>query len=884
MKQLFIIDALNVIFRAYYAIPKMSNGQGQSTNALYGFIRILLKLAKDFSPDHLVVVFDGEDNARSRKEIFPDYKANRDAAPEDLPSQVELAKTFCSLFGLPMLSLPGVEADDTMGSIATWAESCFDRVFLCSSDKDLAQLVSDKVHLLHLHKDNKVINSEGVQQIYGVRPDQIVDFLAITGDTSDNVPGLPGFGPKTASSLLQKLGSLDEILSSPEKVPGPKKQQTLKEHQDLAKLSRRLVTLDLGCETPQEPSFFQIDRPDRDKLAEFLQSMDFRSLLKDQALEGKAPKPAATYHIIQTEKELTELTGELKKHTDIALDVETDALAPLTARLVGIGLAFDASRAYYIPFNGDLEESAIWEALGPILKNPKIGFFGHNIKYDLQVLSNYGMGIQKVSFDTMLASYLLSAHERRHSLTQLTHDILKRDKIEIDTIIGKGKSAITLAEAPIDKVGTYCCEDVEVTFALKDVLEPQLKERGLVSVLDDIELPLINVLADMERRGVYLDVDALKSYSSEIVSKIKTLESEIFALAGEEFNLNSPKQLGQILFEKLAIPPPKKTKTGYSTSAEVLEFLKPNYPITALILDYRSLEKLRSTYVDALPHEVSSKTGRVHSTFNQSVAATGRLSSQNPNLQNIPVRTEEGRRVRAAFRPEKEGWSYVSADYSQIELRLLAHFSEDPTLIETFSRGGDVHKACAAQIFHVPESEVTKEMRYQAKAVNFGVIYGQQAFGLSRELGIDVKTASKFIEKYFEKYSHVQAFVQKSIESVENSGKAKTLTGRERLIPDINSKNGLLRAAAHRLAVNTPLQGTAADLIKLAMLEVDKAMKKAKAEGYLVLQIHDELIFEVPDHEIELVRSLVRPAMEEIWKLRVPLLVDISVGKNWKEC
>lgn len=891
MEKLFVLDASGYIYRSYFAIRNMTNDKGESTNALFGFIRSILKLFKDFQPEHFVAVFDGPNNAKARLEIYPEYKAHRAEMPPDLRAQIGWAEEFCTLMGLPSLKVPEVEADDTMGAVAKWAESKGAKVFLCTSDKDMAQLVNDNIFILNTHKENLILDSKQVEETYGVPPHLIVDLLAMIGDASDNVPGVPGIGPKTAVALLQEFGSLDAILSEPQKLSGKKKDVFI-QHKEDAALSRKLVTLNLDVNFPKDSTFFHIQKPSYNDLKAFYSSMSFHSLIRELEQSGipdASQKPieelTRNYKLIDDQESLNSLIHLLLTKTEICLDTETTHYLPIESELVGVGLGFEAGSAWYIPVNGNLGQENVLKALKPLLENPKIGFYGHNIKFDFQVLQNYGIKIAKISFDTILASYVLNAHQRQHSLDFLIQEYFPGSKkITIAELIGKGKNTITMREVPIERVCEYCCEDVDFTIRIKSLLEPKLEERKLNKVYHEIELPLIKVLAKMERHGIYIDLPVLSHMGIEVSEQLRKLEKTIYEMAGEEFNLNSPKQLSEILFTKLQIKPPKKTATGLSTNADVLEFLQNDYPIAGKIIDYRTLEKLRSTYIDSLPTMVNAKTHRIHCTFNQSVAATGRLSSQDPNLQNIPTRTPLGRKIREAFRPERSGWSYLSADYSQIELRLLAHLSGDPDLIQAFQHNEDIHAITASAIFNVPLKEVTKEQRYSAKAVNFGIIYGQQPYGLAQEIGVDVKEAALFIETYFKKYKKVKHYLENSKEEARKTGKAVTITGRERAMPEINNKNFMIRQAAERLATNTPLQGTAADLIKLAMLKIDSVLQKEQKLSYMILQIHDELIFEVPDFELLTMEQLVKEAMQGVFKLKVPLIVDISVGKNWKEC
>lgn len=894
MKKLYILDASGYLYRAYFAIRQMTNSKGESTNALFGFIRSVLKLIKDFHPSHIVSVFDGPTSTSSRKSLYADYKIHRKGMPQDLYYQIAWAYQFCHLIGIPTLMIPDVEADDTMGSVALWAAEHGSEVFLCTSDKDMSQLVKDHIFLLNTHKDNLILDASGVEQQYGVRPNQMIDFLAITGDASDNVPGLTGFGPKTAADLLKKYGTLDYILDHPTVVSGIKKQETIIQERDKVLLGRRLVTIDTSVAFEKNEEFFKLKTLPRGPLREFYASMNFSSLLREleaenvemPILENQESEKVEEldYQLVNDLSTLEKVVELLSKEKEIGLHIEATSPHPIHSLLVGVALAVKPKQAWYFPLNGQLELSIVLNHLKSLFENQEIAFFGHNIKHDTHVLLNYDIHIANILFDTTLASYLLNSHSRQHTLEVLMLDQFSKVRMSLQDLLGKGKKQISIEEVPIEKMSLYCCEAVDYTVRLKGLLFSQLTERKLSSLYNNLELPLISILRGMERRGIYIDSDYLQTLSLELAEDLSTLKDEIYALAGESFNLNSPKQLSEVLFVKLGIQPPKKTATGFSTNADVLETLKQDYPIASKLLEYRTLEKLRSTYIETLPHVIHPITNRVHCTFNQSLAATGRLSCQDPNLQNIPVRTEIGRKIREAFKPQLTNWSYLAADYSQIELRLLAHLSEDEVLIHAFESNEDIHNFTASQIFNVPIDQVTSEQRYQAKTVNFGLMYGQQAYGLSQELGIDPKTAAQFIQKYFERYHKVKDFFEKNKQQAHKEGKAVTLMGRERLIPEISSSNAMIRAMAERLAVNTPIQGSQADLIKKAMLEIDRELKEKNLRAYLILQIHDELLFEVPDEELEEVRELVLRVMSGVVKLKIPLVVDIHIGKNWKEC
>jgi len=884
VNKIFIVDAVNYLFRSYYAIGPMTNPKGESVSALFGFIRSIQKLIKDFSPQHFICVFDGPDNKQSRHAVYAEYKMHRKGAPEDLYPQFEWAENYCSIAGIPTLCIEGVEADDTMAAIALWAEKRRAEVFLCSSDKDLMQIVSDHVFMIHAHKNNILIDAKKVEEIYGVKPNQMLDLLSIMGDASDNIPGLPGFGPKTAAALLQEFGTLDAILEHPEKVKGEKKQQTIREHKQDALMSRKLATLDASVPIPLTEEFYRLKESNQTKLSALYHEMNFSSLLREMG-EGDREKPMAhAYHLVDDEMALDALLRRLNEAQEIGIDTETTGTSPMLAALVGIGFCIHPHEAWYVPCNGRLGQEKVIKTLQPFFSTTQTSFFGHNLKYDLHILENHGIAVKKISFDTMLASYLLDPQSHRHNLDELSLEKLKKVKIPIETLIGKGKNQTSMWDAPIENVKEYCCEDIDCTAQLKKLFSENLKVKDLNPIFYDVELPLMPILAKMERTGIFLDVEKLNEIKGPITEELEKARVRVFQNAGEEFNLNSPKQLSQILYQKLKIKPTSKGKNEFSTAADVLEELSEEHAIAQEILNYRSLEKLRSTYIEALPENINPATGRIHCTFNQSMAATGRLSCQNPNLQNIPIRSKEGNAIRGCFRAEKEGWSFLGADYSQIELRLLAHFSKDKELLKAFQSGQDIHTHTASLIFNVPLKGVTPEMRNAAKTVNFGILYGQGSFGLSKQLRISTHEASRFIQTYFERYPQINEYLEHCKTLVRKTGISKTLMGRQRPIPEIHNKNPSIRSAAERLAVNTPLQGSQADLIKIAMIQIDEALTKQGFQGKMILQIHDELIFEVPDGQASELGGLVKEKMENVFQLDVPIEVHVAIGKNWAEC
>ncbi len=892
MDKLYLLDAVNFLFRSYYAIGPMTNEKGKSTNALYGFIRSVQKIIKEYRPDYLACIFDGPGNKQNRSKIYDRYKAHRKPMPEDLLEQLHDAMHFCELANIPQLTIPGVEADDTIGSIAKWAAAQNISVFLCSSDKDLCQLINDHIKIINIHK-NIVFDRKKVSEVYGITPEQFVDYLALVGDQSDNIPGVPGFGPKTVAELLNVYGDLNTLLQNVAELP-PRREALLTKHKEDALLSKELVQLKLDVDFPKSHSFYLLKTPQFEKLTEFYREMNFTTLLRElQPTSTSLEMQTATnleiptsYTMIEEEKELENLLKTLRPSKIVCVDTETSALDPLSADIVGVGLCHKPGIAYYIPFNGKLSTEIILKNLKPFLEDPEIQFVGHNIKYDMHIFLNYDIHVKNVYFDTMLASYLLSPQKNRHNLDVLALEEFNKVKQPIKDLIGSGKKQKSMAEIPLASVADYCCEDVDYTLRLEERFVVKLKNHELDQLLHQMEIPLIKALVSMERNGIYLDKNRLSEMSGDLIRQIAHLQEEIHILADEKFNINSPKQLSAILFEKMGLKTGKrgkKTKSP-STGAEVLEALQDESPIAGKILEYRALEKLRSTYVETLPKQLHAKTNRIHCTFNQSVAATGRLSCQNPNLQNIPVRSAIGKKIRSAFKPEKSDWSFISADYSQIELRILAHLSEDPKLIDAFQHDEDIHRFTASQIFEVPLAEVSEEMRYKAKAVNFGLIYGQGAFGLSTQLGISMKKAKEFIERYFQRYPKVQSFLESLKEHTRKTMASYTIIGRRRPIPEIHSNNPMLRAAAERLAINTPFQGSGADIIKKAMIILHGELENNPHLGMMILQIHDELLFEVPDQYIPKMQEIIKNVMESVYTLKVSLKVDIGIGKNWQEC
>lgn len=884
---LYLIDGSSYIYRAYYAIRHLSSPKGFPTNALYGFTQMLLKVIKDRRPGHIAVVFD-VGRTTFRTDLYPDYKANRSAMPDDLVPQIAPIKDMVRAFNIPALELAGYEADDIIGTIARQCEERGMEAVVVTGDKDLMQIVTDRVTLMDTMKD-KVSGIPEVQERFGVGPEGVIDILGLAGDTSDNIPGVPGIGEKTAIKLIQEFGSLDGLLERAGEVKG-KTGEKLREFADQARLSRQLATI--VRDVPMEFDFaaFAASSPDNRRLAELFKEYGFTTLMKE--LTSEATLSTEQYRTIATEEEFEALLADLKAAGTFAVDLETTSLNPLEAEIVGISLSCSDHEACYIPVGHfylgapeQLPRRRVLDALTPLLTEPKIRKVGQNLKYDYQVFRRHGIELAGVWCDTMVASYLLNPVRSGHGLDSLSVEHLDHKMISYEEVAGKGKEQVNFAQVPVEKASTYSCEDSDAAWLLHRLFLPRVADMGMERLFFDVEMPLVPILAEMELAGVKLDLELLGELSAGFGKQLAELEGMVMGLAPEPFNINSPKQLGEVLFEKLKLPTGKKTKTktGWSTNVEELERLaEAGHEIASAILQYRGLAKLKSTYTDALPKLVQPATGRVHTSYNQTVTNTGRLSSSEPNLQNIPVRTEEGRRIRRAFIAE-EGHLLLSADYSQIELRVLAHLSGDRVFCDAFARDEDIHTRTAAEVFGLFPEMVTPEMRRQAKAINFGVIYGQGAFSLARQLGIATKVAKEFIDNYFARHPGARAFLDGCVREAEENGYVTTLLGRRLPIPDITSSNGNIRAFAQRNAVNYPIQGSAADIIKEAMVKVTARMKSDRMRSRLIMQVHDELVFEVPEDEVVAMEQLIEHEMEHAVALRVPLKVDISHGSNWSE-
>ncbi len=883
----YLIDGSAYIYRAYHAVRGLSNSTGLPTNATFGFTRMLIKLMQDRSPSHVAMFFDAK-GPTFRHERYEDYKANRPPMPDDLVAQLPWIRRVTEAFNIPVFEETGFEADDLIATLARGAQEKGFSVVMVTGDKDFMQLVTERCTIWDPMKD-KVIDPETIEKEFQLKPLQMIDVMGLSGDTSDNIPGVPGIGPKTAAKLIQTFGSIDGVYDRIDEITAKKQKEKLIEFKEQALLSRELVTIEQNAPVAFDPVEVKRRNADDDRLTRLFSQLEFRQLQQEYAKGDEAVK--RHYEAILDEAALDDLVGRLKEAGRFALDTETTSQDPMRARLVGFSFAIEPTRAWYIPVGHNylgvpdqLPFSLVRDRLQPVLADPKIEKIGQNIKYDWMVLRRHGLDLAGVRFDTMVASYLIDPGKRAHGLDQIALDYLGHKNISYTEVAGKGKTAVTFDQVTIEKATPYASEDAAITMAAHDVFVPLLQENKLTDLMETVEMPLVPVLLGMEMAGVCVDRERLKELSRSFSDQLDGLEKEIYDLAGERFNINSSQQLGRILFEKLNLPVQKKTKkkTGYSTDVEVLTTLARDHELPARILRHRSLAKLKSTYADALLELIHPDTGRIHTSFNQTVAATGRLSSSDPNLQNIPIRTEEGREIRKAFVPRK-GWHFLSADYSQIELRLLAHCSQDPILIQAFKEDEDIHSRTAAEVFQVIPQFIDDDLRRQAKAINFGIIYGMSAYGLARELTISNKMAQTYIDHYFDRYKEVKQFIDETIEAAHKTRQTSTLLGRIRKLPDIASTNRNVRQFAERTAVNTPIQGSAADLIKLAMIHVDRALQDGKMRTTMLLSVHDEMIFEVPPEEMDDARDLVRKKMETVWELAVPLKVNLAWGENWAQ-
>lgn len=916
-KKLFLLDAYALIFRAYYAFirtPRI-NSKGLNTGAMFGFTNTLLDILNNEKPSHIAVVFDAPE--QTLREIdYEAYKANRSETPEDIKLAVPYIKKIVEAFNIPMLIAPGYEADDIIGTLAKKAEQEGFHTYMMTPDKDYGQLVSDKIFIYkpgYQGGKAEILGEAEVCAKFNIQNvSQVIDLLGLMGDAVDNIPGIPGIGEKTAAKLLAEFGSLEGLLANTDKLKG-KQKENVENFREQGILSKKLATIMLDAPTPLDEEALKVSEINKEAIREVFEELEFRQLIKRVLNEEPAAAPGAPqdlfssvgeevvvatspkstlentaheYFMAQSPQEIQTLLSELSRSSVFSFDTETSDLEPHSAYLVGLSFSTKAHTGWYVPLSSNFEEAQKQlEDFKEIFSDSSKTLVAQNYKFDFKMMKKYGVKIQNKIFDTMLAHYVINA-DGKHGMDALSENYLNYSPVSIETLIGpKGKNQNSMAHLPAESIKDYAAEDADVTLQLAEIFQPELEKQGTKSVLENIEIPLIEVLANMEWEGIRVDKDFLNAYSVELGKELEIIEEKITELAGEKFNLDSPKQLGVILFEKLKITTEmKKTKTGqYSTGEDVLQRYLHTHEIVPLILDYRELRKLKSTYIDSLPNMINPITGRVHTNFMQAVAATGRLSSNQPNLQNIPIRTSRGKEIRKAFVARDENHVLVSADYSQVELRIIAALSGDKNMIDAFQQGEDIHKATASKVFNVPLEEVTKDMRSKAKAVNFGIIYGQGPFGLAQQLGISRTEAKNIIEAYYEQFAALKTYQHNAVENCRAKGFVETVLGRRRFLPDINSANAVTRSFAERNAVNAPIQGSAADIIKMAMVKIQSALKDAKLKTRMVLQVHDELLFDTPKEEIQVVFELVKHEMENAVKLAVPLEVEIQAGNNWLE-
>lgn len=939
-KRLFLLDAYALIFRGYYAFIKNPriNSKGMDTSAIMGFMNSLLDVIRREKPDHLAVAFDKGGSAL-RNEIFPEYKANRDVTPEAIKIAVPYICELLKAMHIPIIEVAGFEADDLIGTIAKQAEKQNYKVFMVTPDKDFAQLVSENIFMYKPARMGNGIEIWGVPEVLAKfeieRPEQVIDFLGMMGDAADNIPGLPGVGEVTAKKFLKEFGTMENLLANTDKLKG-KMKENIETNKEKGLLSKTLATILLDCPVTFDENDYELTRPDIEKTDAIFQELEFRRMAEqfdnlfktggaqttettpDAKLYKKAqPKnedqfdlfgagdtaenPEAvrtsfyttlentphSYQAIEGDLGIKLLLQNLQKQTAVCFDTETTGLDALHAELVGISFSYEKGKGLYVPFPENQEEAkALITKFIPFFENENIEKIGQNLKYDLKILSNYGVTVKGKLFDTMIAHYLINP-DMRHNMDILAETYLKYSPKPIEDLIGKkGKNQISMRDVALEEIKEYAAEDADVTLQLKEIFTTELDKTETKKLFDEIEIPLVSVLAAMETEGIRLDVEFLKAMSKEMDVEIKTLEQNIYETAGEKFNLASPKQLGDILFDKMKIggAKQKKTKTGqYATGEEVLTYLANDNPIVKEILDWRQMVKLQSTYILALPEQVDKKTQRVHTDYMQTVAATGRLSSNNPNLQNIPIRTERGRQIRKAFVARDENHTLISADYSQIELRIIAALSGEENMIKAFQNGEDIHKATAAKVFDVPLDEVSREQRSNAKTVNFGIIYGVSAFGLSNQTSLSRSESAALIEAYYKTYPKLRSYISEQIEFAREKGYVQTILGRRRYLKDINSANAVVRSAAERNAVNAPIQGSAADVIKIAMINIHKKLKEENWKSKMLLQVHDELVFDVHNDELEKIQPMIKHEMENAFIMAVPLEVELGLGKDWLE-
>ncbi len=885
---IILVDGSSYLYRAFHAMPGLNNSEGQPTGAIYGVINMTRSLLKQYQPEYIAMVFDAKGKT-FRNELYEEYKANRPPMPEEMRSQVPFLYEIIEAMGLPLLVIEGVEADDVIGTLAAQAVENSVDVLISTGDKDMAQLVNEHVTLVNT-MDNRVLDVDGVKARFGVSADRFIDYLTLVGDTADNIPGVPKIGPKTAVKLLDEFGDLDTLMQHANEVKG-KLGENLRDSLEFLPLSRDLVTIRCQLDLPLKLDELKIKQPDKSRLRDLYARLQFKTWLTELGGANDEVSAEAEYDTVLDQSALDDWLNKIRQKCIFSFDTETTDLDAMQAEIVGLSFAVEPGKAAYVPLSHDypgapaqLDRVQVLEQMKPLLENEEIKKIGQNLKYDMKVLANYGISLKGIEHDTMLESYVLDSTSSRHDLDTLAMKHLGHKTIHFEEIAGKGKKQLKFNDIALEQASPYAAEDADITLRLHERLWPALeKHEKLASIYREIEMPLLSILAKVERNGVRIDAGMLKRQSSELAQGILDLERQAHEAAGQEFNLGSPAQLQDILFNKLGLPVIKKTPKGQPSTAEaVLQELAADYELPRLILEYRSMSKLRSTYTDKLPLMINPGTGRVHTSYHQAVAATGRLSSSDPNLQNIPVRTKEGRRIRQAFVSD-DGFRMLSADYSQVELRIMAHLSGDEGLLTAFSEGADIHKATASEVFGTPLDEVTTDQRRSAKAINFGLIYGMSAFGLARQLNIERSEAQAYIDLYFKRYPGVKIYMDETRKLAHEQGYVETVYGRRLYLPEINSGNGMRRQYAERTAINAPMQGTAADLIKMAMLSVDKWIEDEAQDVRMIMQVHDELVFEVPEGQVVVARDKIQILMTGAADLRVPLLVDVGVGANWDE-
>jgi len=890
--RLFLIDGSALAYRSHFAMIKnrLTTSKGFPTGATYAFINSLFKILNEESPEYIGIVFDAPEKT-FRHELFEAYKATREAMPDELVEQLPVMFELVKSLGIPVIVKPGYEADDVIGTLALKASKMGLKVYMVTGDKDLMQLVNEDILMYKPgvgQKETEIIDVGEVIEKWGVKPEQIPDLLGLAGDSVDNIPGVKGIGPKRAASLINEFGSLERIFENLDKVSNEKLRNLLKDGKESAFTSKELAVIRVDVPVELDLNELRLGGKDEKKLMELLEKLEFYSIIKSLKKDKKEEKKK-NYKIVLSLEELKNVVEKVGKAELFSVDLETTSIRPMEAEIVGISLCIEPDSGYYIPVRykgksknnfGDDDLKVVLEELKPVLEDNRIKKCGHNIKYDMLVFERNGINLRGVDIDTMVAAWIIQPDSHSYKLDNLSQQYLHYTMVPIEELIGKGKkNQITMDEVELNRVAFYAVEDADIALQLVPIFRAEMRATGTEEVFRKIEMPLIPVLMEMEKNGVYVDIDYLKEMSQEISKKIDVLADNIYKVAGVEFNINSPKQLSEVLFEKLGLPRVR----GKSTDVKVLEKLRNQHELPALVLDYRSLVKLKTTYLDAMAQYVNSNTGRIHSSFNQTGASTGRITSSDPNFQNIPIRTDIGREIRKAFKPQKSGWKMMSADYSQIELRIMAHLSKDPELLKSFNEGVDVHTRTAALVYGVSEKDVLPEMRRVAKIVNFGIMYGAGPFRMSEELGIPQEEARKLIEQYFKTYPGINEYIIKTLQEAEKNKFVKTLSGRIRYVYDITSDNYHVREAAKRVAINTPIQGTAADMIKIAMINISRRMKEKSLRAMMILQIHDELLFEVPEEEIETLREVVVQEMENAIKLDVPVKVDVGIGNSWYE-